>query len=246
MCPRLGRTTPGDYRRPERPGPAPVGLVCRGRLGPQSPSGSADLPPPPGAQTGPGDSRAPAAQPLARAVSPMLTRQGSCAREQCCPPAGRGADAPDAALDHHGRPRTEALAPAACLASANARTPRGPHPLRPGPLLGPPLARLLPAALGAHGLRGRRRPRAWRSLDTAEALRPTCAEDGRRAQRPFSGAARAQTRRGTRRPAGESAARRVGGRHTGSAPSSGNPVSTRHRLLTTPGAPRRKKEQHRA
>ena len=88
MCPRLGRTTPGDYRRPERPGPAPVGLVCRGRLGPQSPSGSADLPRPPGAQTGPGDSRAPAAQPLARAVSPMLTRQGSCAREQCRPPPG--------------------------------------------------------------------------------------------------------------------------------------------------------------
>jgi hypothetical protein len=57
--------------------------------------------------------------------------------------------------------------------SKGARQPRGngtappalqsARPLAPGPVLGPPLALLFVAALGAHGLRGRRRPRAWHS-----------------------------------------------------------------------------------
>ena len=100
------------------------------------------------------------AQQLARAVYPMLKRQGAVERETFFHPSGRGADAPDASLDNTGRTLKAARETAACLASANARTPLGPHPLRPGPLLGHPRSRLVQAALVAHGQRGLLLPRA--------------------------------------------------------------------------------------
>ena len=45
--------------------------------------------------------------------------------------SGRGADAPKASLDPKGMPLTEALDTAACLASGNAKAPRGHEALSP-------------------------------------------------------------------------------------------------------------------
>ena len=104
-------------------------------------------------------------------------------------PSGRGAAAPAASRDTTGKPLTAALDPAAGLASVHAKPPRGPHPLRPVPLMGPPLSLLLHAARVAHGLRGRLLTRAGRSLAHVEALRPTFDQDGRREPRNVSGAA---------------------------------------------------------
>ena len=94
-----------------------------------------------------------------------------------------------ASRDTTGKPLTAALEPAAGLASVHAKPPRGPHPLRPVPLMGPPLSLLLHAARVAHGLRGRLLTRAGRSLAHVEALRPTFDQDGRREPRNVSGAA---------------------------------------------------------
>jgi len=47
--------------------------------------------------------------------------------------------------------------------------------------------------------------------------------------------------RGTRQPSGDSASRRVWGRHRGSVPGQGNQDRTRGESLTTPGPTRRKK-----
>jgi hypothetical protein len=179
----------------------------------------------------------------ARAVSSMLTRKGAFARETCCQRAGRGAEEPAASLDTHGVHLHQALDTAACLASVHAKTPRGHDTLRPASLMGPPLSLLFDAALVAHGPRVRLLPRTCRALDNACALSPLLDEDGRRARRHCSVAARAPTRLCPRRPGGEGTARRVWCRHVWSALSYGNHGRTRDRLLTTSGIYRRKKHK---
>ena len=112
---------------------------------------------------------------LARAGSDRLTRQVAFETETCCQRAGRGADEPEASLDHQGVHRHEALERAACTASVHAKVPRGHETLRPAPVMGPPLSLLFFAALVAHGRRVLLLPRAWGSLDNVDALSPICA-----------------------------------------------------------------------
>ena len=107
------------------------------------------------------------AQKLARAVYYMLKRKVAFDREKFFQRQGRGADEPEASLDNNGMPLTEALDTASCLASENAKTPRGPHTLSPVPLIGHPLSLLFSAALVANGLRVLLLTRAWLSLDNA-------------------------------------------------------------------------------
>jgi hypothetical protein len=71
------------------------------------------------------------AQPLARAVSHRLQRQGAGARATCCQRAGRGAGEPGASRDHDGLPLHDALAPAASPASVHAKARRGRETLSP-------------------------------------------------------------------------------------------------------------------
>jgi len=66
----------------------------------------------------------------------------------------------------------EALDPASCLASVNAKVPIGQHPLSPLPLIGQPLSLRFVTALVANGLRVLLLTRAWLSLDNASTLSP--------------------------------------------------------------------------
>lgn len=113
------------------------------------------------------------APPWARAVSPRLQREVACERETGFPRSGRGADAPGASLDTQGTTLQEALDTAVSPAAVHAKAPRGHAPLRPAPLLGPPLSLLWPPVLGAKGRRGLRLTRTWLSL--ANAPRCPCA-----------------------------------------------------------------------
>jgi hypothetical protein len=107
------------------------------------------------------------AQKLARAVYHMLTRQMAFEREMCFQRSGRGAEEPGASLAPQGMNLHEALAGAACPASANAKAPRGHKTLRPAPLIGHALSLPFVAALVANGLRVLPLTRAWFSLDNA-------------------------------------------------------------------------------
>lgn len=90
---------------------------------------------------------------LARAVYDMLTRQGAFDMETFCQRSGRGAEEPEASLDNHGVNLQQALDTAACLASVNAKTPRGQETLSRALWIGPPLSLLFEAALVANGPR---------------------------------------------------------------------------------------------
>ena len=77
---------------------------------------------------------------------------------------------PEASLDNQGNALKEALNTASCLASVNAKVPRG-HDTLSLALIGPPLSLLFFAALVANGQRVLLLTRAWRhSLDNACAL----------------------------------------------------------------------------
>jgi hypothetical protein len=176
---------------------------------------------------------------VARAVYDRLHRQVACEREKLFHPAGRGAEAPAAARDHNGKPLTEALDTAAGLASVNAKTPLGPHPRSPVPVLGPPLSLLLHAARGAHGRRGRLLTRAGRSLDNVE----RCAQPLTRT----GGGHRDISRSPSTHVSLHASPRRREHRKTcvgqprSVAPGHSKPVRPRPRLLTTPGTQRREK-----
>ena len=186
------------------------------------------------------------AQPWARAVYAMLQHQGAFEREQCCQRSGRRAAEPGASLDTEGMNLHEARDTASSTAALHATAPRGHEPLSPAPLLGHPLALLWDAALVAHGLRGLLLTRAWCSLDNVNALSPLFAEDGRRAQRHCSVAERSQARLCTRRPRRRVHRKTCVGPPRAVALSYGTHVSTRPRLLTTPGRQRRGKKQNTA
>jgi transposase len=73
------------------------------------------------------------AQKLARAVSPMLQRQGAFERETCFQRSGRGGGEPGAALDNDGLHLQDARDPAASTASLHAKARRGRETLSPAP-----------------------------------------------------------------------------------------------------------------
>jgi transposase len=94
------------------------------------------------------------AQTLARAVSSLRKRHVAFERATFLQCYGRGADEPDASLDHKGANRQEALDTAASTAAWKAQAPRGQDTLSPVPLIGPPLTLLFDTVLVANGLRG--------------------------------------------------------------------------------------------
>ena len=234
------RETPGHVRHQERPGASHRGLFCRRRLVPARPAGGTQRPRPLGEKTGHGerrDSPGPAVGPgrLFQAPPPGGLREGALLPALR---AGRGG-ACGLTGPPGGAPRRGAHPCGMHCVRARPGASRARDPA-PCAVLGPPLSLLLATALVAHRLRGRLLSRPWRSRDNADALRPLCAEDGTRAQRNVSVAARAQTRLCPRRPGAAGTSIRVWCRPGWSAPASGTHVRTRDRLLTTPGIPRRK------
>jgi hypothetical protein len=227
----IGWDPRGHVRRPERPGPSPVGLVCSRRLVPASPSIGAAIPRPCGEHTRHRqrlDRAGPAVGPgrLFHAPTPGGCREGAmlpASREGsgcACGRAGHPGDAPARGARH-------GVSPCVC-ARPGAERARGPAP---APWMGHPLSLLVHTVLVAHGRRGLPLTRAWRSLDHADALRPLWAAAGRRAQRHCAGAEHAQTRLGPRRSRGERTSRRVWCRHVG-APAYGKADRTRCQVPT--------------
>jgi hypothetical protein len=122
------------------------------------------------------------AQQLARAVSSRRTRQVAVDTATCGQRSGWGAEAPAASLDNPGHaPQRGTHYGGLPGVRARHSASRSPYP-EPCAWLGPPLALLVCAALVAHGQRGRRLTRAWRSLDHACAWSPLGDEDGMRAR----------------------------------------------------------------
>jgi hypothetical protein len=126
-------------------------------------------------------------------------------------------------------------------------TPRRLEVTRPRALRVEWTSALAPVRCGAH----RQRPTgaaphpSLALTGQRDAWSPLFAEDGRRAQIHCEVAEHSQRMLCHRRFGGESASIRVWCRHRESAPSYGNPVSTRDRLSTTPKIHRRKKlEKH--
>ena len=117
----------------------------------------------------------------------LLERQGAGETETFFHREGRGAEEPEPPWTPQGRTLTAARNTACRPASCTPRAARSRDPA-PGAVLGPPLALLFFAPLVAPGQRVRLLPRAWRSLDTASALRPLFDEDGMRARSHCSGA----------------------------------------------------------
>lgn len=104
------------------------------------------------------------AQQLGRAIYSRFQRPTAFAMRKVCHGSGRGADAPHAALDHHGRRLPVVLGQACVAASLHAEEHRGPFALSLWPLSGPPLRLLSLRARVAPSGRVRPRPRAGDEL----------------------------------------------------------------------------------
>jgi hypothetical protein len=178
-----------------------------------------------------------------RTVSDRFQRHTAFALGTWLTGAGRGADAPHAALDPHGLRRRVGLCQAWGAASWHAEEPRGPCARLRWPVMGQPL-RLLSR---------RERRLSWPCAAPPPRLRLTgarypcshpVAADGTRVQRGVEGVETTQSGLCTRGPHGASTARSVGGRHVG-APANGKDDRTcgqrRMPLSLTPSG---KNEQH--
>jgi hypothetical protein len=195
---------------------------------------------------GPGTAVPVLAQPRGRAVYERLRRHTGCDRDNVRQGEGRGAGEPAASLGPERTSRGPGLCNPAAPASTHAHEPRGAWSC-PGALAGTP-APLLSCRERRESLRvagGGPSPAPgtpWRM----HLCRPSLAEDGRRGQRGFEGAAHRAETRCTRHGDGGRPASRVWCRHVRSVPAYGNHVRTRSQRPTAPRPTQRKNSKQSA